>query len=213
MNSFKIFFNHGYGYLRALLGIITGLVLLIWPDTMKDLIVRIIGTLFLVIGSVSLIIYFVSRKKAEKSQESPDKIKDNFLAVNAVLSIIFGAVLIIIPNVFVGFLLVLLGIILVIFGIGEIVTFISARKQASIPWYMYVLPCIVAFCGIFLVFNPHESQILMFRLLGAGFLVYGLFELFATIKIRREIKERLSNIYDDSVKELVEDVPYEEIKE
>ncbi|NMB37659.1 MAG: DUF308 domain-containing protein [Bacteroidales bacterium] len=213
MNSFKSFFNHGYGYLRALLGIITGLVLLIWPDTMKDLIVRIIGTLFLVIGSVSLIIYFVSRKKAEKSQESPDKIKDNFLAVNAVLSIIFGAVLIIIPNVFVGFLLVLLGIILVIFGIGEIVTFISARKQASIPWYMYVLPCIVAFCGIFLVFNPHESQILMFRLLGAGFLVYGLFELFATIKIRREIKERLSNIYDDSVKELVEDVPYEEIKE
>ncbi len=213
MHSFKSFFNTSYGYLRALLGIVTGLVLLIWPDTMRDVIVCIIGVLFLVIGSVSFIIYLVSRKKAEKSQESSVRIKDNFLAVNAVLSIIFGAVLIIIPNVFVGFLLVLLGIILVILGVGEIVTFISVHKQATIPWYMYILPCIVAFCGIFLVFNPFESQILMFRLLGAGFLLYGLFELFATIKIRRKIKERLSKIYDDSVKELVEDVSYEEIKE
>ena len=124
MNSFKSFFNPSYGYLRVLVGIVAGLVLLIWPDTMKDVIVRIIGGLFLVIGCVSLVIYFIGSRKAKKSQGTTDKVKDNFFVVNAVLSIIFGAVLIIIPNVFVGFLLILLGVILVIFGVGEIVTFI-----------------------------------------------------------------------------------------
>ena len=213
MKSFKSFFNPNYGFLRAVVGIVAGLVLLIWPDTMKDVIVRIIGGLFLVIGCVSLVIYFINSRKAEKSQSTTDKVKDNFSAVNAVLSIIFGAVLIIIPDVFVGLLLVLLGIILVVFGVGEIFTFISARKQAPIPWYMFVLPGIVALCGIFLVFNPHESQILMFRLLGAGFLVYGLFELYATIKIRKAIKEKLSESHVDPSKELVEEVDYEEVKE
>ncbi len=213
MKSFKSFFNPSYGYLRALVGVVAGLVLLIWPDTMKDIIVRIIGGLFLLIGCISIIVYFVSSRKSERSQGSTDKVKNHFFIVNAVLSIIFGAVLIIIPNVFVGFLLVLLGIILVIFGVGEIVTFISARKQAPIPWYMYVLPCIVALCGIFLVFNPYESQILMFRLLGAGFFGYGLFELYATIRIRKAIKEKLSESYVNPSRELVEDVDYEEIKE
>ena len=213
MKSFKSFFNPGYGYLRALVGIVAGLVLLIWPDTMKDVIVRIIGGLFLVIGCVSLVIYFISSRKAAKSQGTTDKVKDSFSVVNAVLSVIFGTILIVIPDVFVGFLLVLLGVILVIFGVGEIVTFISAHKHTPIPWYMYVLPCIVALCGIFLVFNPHESQILMFRLLGAGFLGYGLFELYATIKIRKAIKEKFSESYVDPSKELVEDVDYEEIKD
>ncbi|HPK30301.1 MAG TPA: DUF308 domain-containing protein [Bacteroidales bacterium] len=213
MKSFKSFFNPTYGYLRALVGIVAGLVLLIWPDTMKDLIVRIIGGLFLVIGCVSLVIYFISRRKSIKSQATTDRVKKNFFVVNAILSIAFGAVLILIPDVFVGFLLLLLGIILVVFGIGEIVTFIAAHKYAPIPWYMYVLPTIVALCGLFLVFNPHESQILMFQLLGAGFLGYGLFELYATIKIRKAIKEKLSECYANPAKELVEDVDYEEIKE
>ena len=95
MKSFKSFFNPSYGYLRALVGIVAGLVLLIWPDTMKDVIVRIIGGLFLVIGCVSLVIYFISSRKAAKSQGTTDKVKDNFSAVNAVLSIIFGTVLIV----------------------------------------------------------------------------------------------------------------------
>jgi tetrahydromethanopterin S-methyltransferase subunit E len=77
MKSFKSFFNPSYGYLRALVGIVAGLVLLIWPDTMKDVIVRIIGGLFLVIGCVSLVIYLISRRKAEKSQGTTDKVKDN----------------------------------------------------------------------------------------------------------------------------------------
>ena len=82
MKSFKSFFNPTYGYLRALVGIVAGLVLLIWPDTMKDLIVRIIGGLFLVIGCVSLVIYFISRRKSIKSQATTDRVKKNFFVVN-----------------------------------------------------------------------------------------------------------------------------------
>lgn len=102
--------------------------------------------------------------------------------------------------------MIVLGLMLFVFGVGEIISLISARKVSLVPWWMFVLPVIVLIGGVVIMFNPFQSAVTLFIFFGVSLVVYGISELISTIKLRKVIK------YKQSFEYRVEDAPYEEVK-
>ena len=64
MKSFLMFFDRSYGYSRAIIAALVGIVLVIWPDAAVRTIVIVIGSIFLLLGAVTMIF---SKKPEEEA--------------------------------------------------------------------------------------------------------------------------------------------------
>ncbi|MDD2595948.1 MAG: DUF308 domain-containing protein [Bacteroidales bacterium] len=195
-------FNPTYGYARAFAGVALGVLLIIRPEVAAKTVVQIIGCFLIAIGAISFVLSFKKDKKNEKDQPRVD-----VLSVNGIFDLIFGLILLLIPNVFVAFLMFGLGLMLFVFGVGQIVNLISAKKFLTVSWAMFVLPVLTTVCGIALIFKPFESTKTLFIVFGVALVVYGVSELISTIKLRKVIKLKQSYEYR------VEDSDYEEVKD
>lgn len=199
--KFNTLFNPTYGYVRSIAGILLGAALIVWPEVAPKTIVQIIGCFLIVVGIISFVLSLKKNKAAKD-----DKVGVDLLSINGIFDMVFGAILLIIPNVFVTFLMIVLGLMLFVFGVGEIIGLISARKVSLVPWWMFVLPVIVLIGGVVIMFNPFQSAVTLFIFFGVSLVVYGISELISTIKLRKVIK------YKQSFEYRVEDAPYEEVK-
>ena len=89
MNEVKqtnVFFDRSYGYARAIVALIGGLVLVIWPEQVKNYSMYILGALILLIGIVNIALYYTGKWKREKT---------SLLMLNSIVDIAFGLVLLI----------------------------------------------------------------------------------------------------------------------
>ena len=121
MKSFFTFFDRSYGYSRAIISAIIGLVLVIWPDTAVKSIVIVIGAALLLLGAVTMI--FSKRPEEDRNR--------SILSINGAITLIFGLVLVVFPAFFVGIIMFLFGAILLIVGISEVAALLSARNELS----------------------------------------------------------------------------------
>ena len=190
--------------LRAVLSIVLGLVLVLWPGTALNYIIMLIGVLFLISGLISFAMSF--------------KVKENnssgLRSFNGIGSIILGLLLVAIPATFAQILMFVLGFILVVAGISQMVLMSSARKLGyASPVFGYFFPGLILLVGIIILFNPFESATSIFILFGLTAIFYGVTDLINQYNINRLMKktgradqEKKMNGKDD-----VEDVDYEEV--
>ena len=75
-----MFFDRSYGYSRAIIAALVGIVLVIWPDAAVRTIVIAIGSVFLLLGAVTMIF---SKKPDEGKNRS-------FLSINGAITLVFG---------------------------------------------------------------------------------------------------------------------------
>ena len=94
MKTANVFFDRSYGYARAIIALAGGLILVIWPEAVKNSIMIILGALILAVGLVSLIMSYTGKWKKEKVP---------LLLLNSIVDIAFGLVLIIFPDFFMFF--------------------------------------------------------------------------------------------------------------
>lgn len=179
MKSANIFFDRSYGYARAIVALIGGLVLVIWPDIVQKWVVIILGSLILAVGVASIIIAYAGKWEKEKVP---------LLLMNSIVDIAFGVVLLAFPNFFVDLIMFVFGLLLLVFGLGEIVNLARTRKIVRFSPALYIGPCITTVIGITMFFFPRESGKWIFILFGATLLLYALSEIASTYLIRREIK-------------------------
>jgi len=191
MKPFNLLYDRSYGYVRGLLTSLVGLAFIIWPGKAKSYICLILGIIILILGFAALV----------KSNFRKGGSALNLLSVNGFLDIVFGLVLIIFSEFFVNLLTFLFGFLLLVFGISSIVETISARKQMSVKWTVFLFPVLVSVIGMAMFFLPKESSDFVFRLFGIAILAYGVFELYVQMKVRKKTDN------------MVEDVPFEEVKE
>jgi len=191
MKPFNLLYDRSYGYVRGLLTSLVGLAFIIWPGKAKSYICLILGIIILILGFAALV----------KSNFGKGGSALNLLSVNGFLDIVFGLVLIIFSEFFVNLLTFLFGFLLLVFGISSIVETISARKQMSVKWTVFLFPVLVSVIGMAMFFLPKESSDFVFRLFGIAILAYGVFELYVQMKVRKKTDN------------MVEDVPFEEVKE
>lgn len=200
MKSFLMFFDRSYGYSRAVLAAILGIVLIIWPGTAVRTIIIVIGAVLMLLGAVSLIF----SKKPEEGQNR------SLLSLNGIASLVFGLILVIFPTFFAGIIMFLFGAILLIVGVSEVANLISVRRETKAPASLFLGPVITTACGIVIFFNPFSTIEWLFIFFGISLLIYALTEFLSTKKIRKIYRDFTASKEKES--DLIEDVKYEEVE-
>lgn len=201
MNSYLHFFDRSYGYSRAIVAALVGLILVIWPDTAVKSIVIVIGSVLLLLGAVTMI--FSKRPEEDRNR--------SILSINGAITLIFGLVLVVFPAFFVGIIMFLFGAILLIVGISEVAALLSARNETNAPLSLVAGPIITTLCGVVIFFNPFSTMEWLFVFFGISLLVYSLTEFISTKKLRKIYKD-MADI-KASTGNLIQDVEYEEVEE
>lgn len=205
MKPFYAFYDSSYSYVRAIITLVIGLAMVIWPNQVSKYIVIIIGALLLVTGVVSVIVSNTGERKNQKT---------SLLSINSLVDIVFGLILVIFPNFFKSLLTFLFGILLIFFGGGQIVCLAKARKNVMFSWTFFIWPIITTACGVIMFFQPHDASNWIFIFFGAALLIYSLTEFLSTYKIRSLFKNAAENQQADPAQNgiSVEEVTTEEVK-
>ena len=180
----NVFFDRSYGYARAIVALIGGLVLVIWPEQVKNYCMYILGALILLIGIVNIILYYTGKWKKEKI---------SLLMLNSIVDIAFGLVLLIFPSFFINFIMFVFGLVLLIFGLGDIVNLVRASRAIQIPWTVFLGPAFTVIIGVIMFFFPNQAGNWLFILFGAGLLLYSLSEFASTYYLRGESNPNQEN--------------------
>lgn len=170
--------NLNNSILRCVFAIVLGFILIVWPEAAVTYLVVIIGICFIIPGIFSLLSYF-TRPKIE-GEPTP------MFPIEGAGSIIFGAWLVIMPQFFVSILMYILGAILIIAGIQQIVSLVSARKWSLVPFTFYIIPVLILIGGIMIIVYPFSAAANTFVIFGIACLFYGVSELINGYKFRRK---------------------------
>jgi uncharacterized membrane protein HdeD (DUF308 family) len=122
---------------RGIVSVIFGVIAIANPGGTVEFLVRLLGIIILVAGVVGV---FAAARHREGSM------KTDWLVVPALIGIIVGLVLVIAPRLTVTFLIFLIGLAGLIYGIWEIYNFIRIHRNITGEW----LPLLVGIIAIVL---------------------------------------------------------------
>ena len=168
-------FTFGYktsfsSILRALATIGIGLVM-IFDNAASVTVVKVVAAFLLASGIVSLVYGFIRNKR--------DGVLP-LMAVNAVVDLILGILLFLNPVWVAGFIVTLIGIVLILFGGIQLL----AMSLLGAGFSTLILSICAVAGGAFLLFNPFGERI-MSVCAGSFLLLYGVSELISSWRIRK----------------------------
>ena len=164
----------------AVLFILLGISLIIWPLDATTFIYNTLGVLILVYGSTKIIGYF-------KSDESDALFQ--FDVVLGVVAAVLGLLLIFATQLFVSLLPILMGIFLIVEGVLKIRPALDLRTAGFDGWWWaLVVAALVLGCGVFLIINPCTGASLAAIFLGAALIVDGISTIGMNILYRKTVK-------------------------
>ena len=177
-NGMKRFNN---AILRGIFAVLLGIILVLWPEAAIIYIIMVIGAGFLLPGVFSIVNYLMRNKKDESV--SP------MFPLDGLGSVLLGAWLLAMPEFFVDILMYILGAILLIAGLQQIITLISARKWKYVPMGYYVLPSIIFLVGLLILIYPMAVIANTLVIFGIAILFYGVNEIINWYKFRKAADE------------------------
>ncbi|MEG2514088.1 MAG: DUF308 domain-containing protein [Bacteroidaceae bacterium] len=167
--------------LRSTVALVIGVLFIMWPEAIREYLVITVGILFFVPGLISLISYFVSKKKEGK--------RSSILPIVGAGSLLFGLLLIAMPDVFINLLVGMLGFILALGGIQQMFTLFSARRFTKVALGFYVMPVLILALGILILMNPAFLANSLMVILGISSIIYGATELYNGVRFKQQIQE------------------------
>jgi uncharacterized membrane protein HdeD (DUF308 family) len=194
-----------------------------------------IGTLFLLSGIIALISYWNARRHA--GEYTITDAEGNVISgsqpsfpIVGVGSVILGLTLLLSPDMFVRWLMYILGAMIIIGSINQLIILIAARRFGSISAFFWIAPIVLLIVGILIFVKPMESAELPLIILGWCMLVYGVTEVINSLMVYslrkqmkrqqeeaakglevEEIKEEQENLIEEVKEETVEEVPSSDI--
>ena len=222
-------------FFRAICSIVIGILLLKYPDNSVTWLTMAIGTLFLLSGIIALISYGNARRHA--GEYTITDAEGNVISgsqpsfpIVGVGSVILGLTLLLSPDMFVRWLMYILGAMIIIGSINQLIILIAARRFGSISAFFWIAPIVLLIVGILIFVKPMESAELPLIILGWCMLVYGVTEVINSLMVYslrkqmkrqqeeaakglevEEIKEEQENLIEEVKEETVEEVPSSDI--
>lgn len=169
---------------RAVCALLVGLLLVSNPERITVLLVQVIGGIFLVSGLVSLISYFIVRYSHKESMKP-------VFSIVGLGSLLFGIVLCFFPDLFIKYLMLVFGVLMVAAGVNQIGNMFRLRRMIPFRWYVLCFAVLVTALGMFAIVRPVESASFSFILLGASFMLYGVSELVNGVRWRKYSRIRV----------------------
>ena len=167
--------------LRALASIGVGIVLIALPNDGSPLLVRIIASVLFAAGIIALAYGYANRNKMKKSQYT-------LLAVNAAAVSLLGLVLLIWPGLIAGFIVTIVGIALVCFGLLQVIVLCGAMSFLGAGFTGLVFSSIAIVGGIIILISPFTATV-MSVIAGVMLVYYGLSELFSLGTVNKAKEE------------------------
>lgn len=172
--------NPSSGFVRATVCLLLGAALVMWPHLSVNLAVQVIGGFVAFVGLVSVLLSFRASREASAYMAAS--------LSSALITVLFGVLLLVYPGFFAKVLMFLVGLVLFVFGVGQVVILGGARQYVSVPVLSYVLALLSAAAGIVIIFNPFESVETVMIFMGAAIFVYGVSSMIAAFKMRKAVK-------------------------
>lgn len=174
-------FTFGYktkfsSILRALAAIGIGLVM-IFGNNAPLTVVRIVASFLFAAGFVSLVYGFTYRKGEVLS----------LMITNAVVDVVLGLLLFLFPTQVAGFIVYLIGALLILFGTLQLIVLAGAMNLVGARFTSLIFSICAVIGGAFLLFNPFTIKI-MSIISGCLLLIYGISELFSTWQVEKAKK-------------------------
>lgn len=211
-------------FFRAICSIVIGILLLKYPDNSVTWLTMAIGILFLLSGIIALISYWTARRHA--GEYTITDAEGNVISgsqpsfpIVGVGSVILGLTLMLSPDMFVRWLMYILGAMIILGSINQLIVLIAARRFGSISAFFWIAPIVLLIIGILIFVKPMESAVLPLIILGWCMLVYGVTEVINSLMIyslrkrmKRQQEEATKGLEAEEIKEVQENL-IEEIKE
>ncbi len=162
----------------SLIFIVTGIFLLIKPETAINVVCYVLGIILVLWGVVSVIQFF------------SDKNSSNYLSLNFIFGsfvFIFGIIILIKPTIVASIVPLLLGVWMVINGVTKLSYALSIYRETKNVLSILGSIFIIVF-GITLIFNPFEGAKGLIQIIGIALIVYSVLDLVESIIISIGIK-------------------------
>ena len=173
------FRNRFSGLVRAILAILAGIALIVWPDKSLDIIVKVIAAAVVASGIFSLILGIIARRAGGLAVP----------VLNTVVTILVGVLLFGFSGEVTDIILYLVGFIAVLFGLFQGISLISARSFLRLSFLSFLLPVLCFFGGILMLVEPDFVKNAAVIVTGSIFLVYGISELVVSWQMNKAMKE------------------------
>jgi len=161
--------------LYGVLGVLFGLIALTRPVAAATALAWAVGVMALAEGVVSLFALFDRQVTISKG----------WLALYALVSIVFGLLTVINPVATAGMLLLFLAAWLIVAGVYRIIFAIRVRKEIRGEWLIALSGVLAIVLGLLFVRFPVKGLVVTTIWIGAGALVYGFVQILAAFKVRR----------------------------
>lgn len=154
--------------------LVLGIMLLIKPDFIINVVSTVIGLVILIPGIVSLVDYF--------------KTKYNANLIIGVVACVIGIIFIFNSKFVSSILPFLLGIYFIINGISKLQYGMELRKN-KVANYMpsIITPLLLLVCGILLMVNPFGGALAITKVLGIFMIIYSGLDIYNAIIIKKEV--------------------------
>jgi uncharacterized membrane protein HdeD (DUF308 family) len=185
-------------FVSYIISLILGLVMVLWPELVADYLVFAIGLLFLIPGAISIISYFVNKKR-HAAMGLP-------IQLSGLGSVLFGLLLMLVPSFFANMIVFVLGLAIAMGGLFQIIQLYYAKEWVKVSVFAFVVPVLLFVLGIYSIFNPSDAKEKTFLVIGIGVLVYAVSGLFNWLFFSRK-RPPNTNVFGVKIEEaeIIED--------
>ena len=177
--------------LSAVICVILGIVLLVWPGQSTQVVCMVLGIVLGGFGLIQIILYLATKEKTMVSH--------SMMMLGVVLAVI-GGWIVLKPETIIKAVPLIVGILIVIHGFHNAVQAIDLKKMQYDNWWVALLLSLLTVAlGVVLICNPFTIVDTVVRIIGA-FLVYdGLSDMWILSRVFKTKKNREKIIDTDAV--------------
>ena len=175
----------------AVICMVVGLVLIIWPGTSTQVVCMVLGGVLLLYGIIQIVLYLIARERTLYLQ--------GMLMLGIVFGVL-GAWILFRPDVIIRTVPVIVGLIIIIHGIHNVTQAFDLKRMNYDRWWIALLfGAFTVVLGVILVRNPFKVVNTVVRVIGA-FLVYdGLSDAWIISRIFKTRKDKETVIDAEAV--------------
>ena len=172
--------------LAAVLYIILGLILLIWPGVSATVFCYAFGGILLIYGVVTIVSFFL------RDSRQGSFVFELFLGIVAAA---LGLLFLLRPVIVASVLPVILGLFIVVDGLVNLKRALELRRMLYLRWTVpLVLSAVSAVLGLVIVFQPFLAAEALVMLIGAVLIYEGLSDLWTIFRVSQWTKSTASTI-------------------
>ena len=185
-------------FIRSLCAIIIGVLLIRYREETVTWLTILIGVLFFLSGLISCITYFIDKKPQHETVvlDANGRQISGFRPTFPIVglgSMVLGAILALMPTVFMTGLVYILAAILILGAINQFVILATINRILRVGIIFWLLPCFVLAIGVIAIVAPRWIASAPLFVLGWTLVLYGVIECIDAFKVMSVNKKYKQN--------------------